>query len=437
MEKSLQYRKSGKLTEVFPSKKIVILALVLVIALVPFALAFSVQEGQGASTWIIKTVDSAGDVGFATSIALDSHGYVRISYFDESHADLKYAYWTGASWGVQTVDSTGDVGYFTDLAFDSNDNPHISYYDDTTDDLKHAKWTGLEWSIQTVDFGSNVGLYTSIALDSGDNPHISYYDGTNEDLKYAKWTGSMWNIQTVASAGDVGWDTSIALDSSNNPHISYLDYTNGNLKYAFLTDADFSLSVNPYDQTVAAGGSTAHTVAATLISGIPGTVTLSIVDLPSGSTYVFTPPTGGAPFTSKLIITIPNTASPGGYDPTVIATSTSGVIKQFQLELNIYSSPTLTLNLSPQPVARGSPITISGQLTPGQAATIQLHYKYPHVSGTWKLATTLTTNNAGAYSAVATVPTSLPPGTYDLMASWYNGVTGAYASSPVTLFTVT
>jgi hypothetical protein len=194
---------------------------------------FALWEPGGISTptWVTQTVDSSSDVGFYTSLALDSSDSPHISYFDGLNRELKYAMWNGSSWVSQTVDS-GNVGLFTSLALDNSDAPHISYYNDLNDDLKYAMWNGSSWVVQTVDGSSSAGEYTSLTLDSSDAPHISYHDFANGDLKYAMWNGSSWVSQTVDSSGFVGQYTSLALDSSDIPHISYYDLSNNYLKYA-------------------------------------------------------------------------------------------------------------------------------------------------------------------------------------------------------------
>jgi hypothetical protein len=216
------------------------LCLISVVWVQPVAVASSTANVQATLTWSIEIVESVGDVGYDTYIALDSNEYPHISSYDITEGDLRYAKWTGSIWSTETVDSLGDVWYGSSIALDSSDNAHISYFDNINEDLKHAMWTGSAWNIYAVDSLGNVGTYNSIALDSNGNSHISYWDITNGDLKHAWWTGSVWSTETVDSLGIVGRYTSIVVDSSDNPHISYCDWTNRDLKYAWWTGSAWS-----------------------------------------------------------------------------------------------------------------------------------------------------------------------------------------------------
>jgi hypothetical protein len=234
-------------SRVFLAKKTFGLLLVLSLILPSY-----LMMTDGASTWVIQTVDSAAYTGLYTSLVLDSRGYPHISYLGGSN-DLMYAEWTGSAWVTSSVYSTGVVGDWSSLALDSKGYPCISFPDSDQRGLMYAKWTGSVWDIVTVDSSSKVGDYSSLALDGDDKPSISYQDSANIDLKYAKWTGSSWDIQTVDSTGSTGYFTSLTLDSNGKPFIAYQDVTNGLLKFAKWTGSAWVI------QTVASTGKVGNT----------------------------------------------------------------------------------------------------------------------------------------------------------------------------------
>jgi hypothetical protein len=188
-----------------------------------------------SGAWMIEAVER-GPVGMWSSLALEpTCPYTpHISYWDSVNKDLKYAWLSGTTWVSQTVDSTGDVGWYTSLALDDSGDPHISYFDNTNGVLKYAWLSGSTWITDTVGSagGLQYGWGTSLALDRANRPYISYYD--DHDLKFARFDGNVWITEIVDSRGDVGAFSSLALDRYGCPHISYYDATDGALKYAYV-----------------------------------------------------------------------------------------------------------------------------------------------------------------------------------------------------------
>ena len=146
----------------------------------------------------ITTVDSTDIVGYFTSIAIGDNGYPVISYFDFTNTALKVAACTAADCTgtptVTTVDSDGDVGRETSIAISNNGYPVISYYDATNTALKVAACTIVDCTgtstITTIDSEDWVGSSPSIAIGSNGYPVISYSDFTNGALKFVP----MWSF---------------------------------------------------------------------------------------------------------------------------------------------------------------------------------------------------------------------------------------------------
>jgi hypothetical protein len=222
-------------------------------------------------------VDTAGDVGRTTSVAIGTDGLPVVSYYDSTNGDLKVAHCGNFSCSsgntLTAVDTAGDVGRFTSIAVGTDGLPVVSYY--ATTDLKvahcgDAKCSSGNSSI-AVDSGG-VGEYTSIAVGTDGLPVVSYYDLNNGDLKVAHCGNASCSsgnsLIAVDTAGDVGGYTSIAIGTDGLPVVSYHDFGNQDLKVAHCGNAACSSS-NTMTAVDSAGNVGEYTSIAIGTDGLP------------------------------------------------------------------------------------------------------------------------------------------------------------------------
>ena len=126
-----------------------------------------------------------------------------------------------------TLETTGDVGWDTSIAIGVDGNPVISHYDATNGDLElyvcddPACSSGTNVNLET---DGNVGFRGSLVIGVTGNPIISHMDRANEDLELyvcddpACSSGTNVELETT---GSVGWDPAVTISDNGNPVISH------------------------------------------------------------------------------------------------------------------------------------------------------------------------------------------------------------------------
>jgi len=236
-----------------------------------------ILSGEG---WLFEVVDSLGNVGRATSLALDGNGAPHISYVDYGQDRLMYAWRSTAGWHIDVVDGSSIANYNTSLALAADGTPRIAYVsngdqkyayrddtgwhiervsayaqpwislaldsrglphtagqfglyaceDDTTSDryysLQYAHKSEFGWQVELVEGGNLSGVFCSIAVDEAGYPHIVHWDTYDPNYCWKDATG--WHVEVFADGP--AYDCSLELDGYGFPHVSYS--TGSTIEYA-------------------------------------------------------------------------------------------------------------------------------------------------------------------------------------------------------------
>jgi hypothetical protein len=311
-------------------------------------LEVAVCNNPTCTTSTKSTIDDIGSVGSDTSIAIGVNGNPVISYHDGGDRNLKVAVCNNPTCTTSTnstIDSTGDVGRFTSIAIGINGNPVISYHDAMNGALKVAVCnnpTCTTSTNSTIDSAGDVGLYTSIAIGVNGNPVISHLDAGNDDLKVAACdnpTCTTSTNSTIDSAGSVGWYTSIAIGVNGNPIISYWDGIGVDLKVAACynpTCTGVSESFRSVRSTIDDIGSVGSDTSIAI--GVNGNPVISYHDATNGALKVAV--CNNPTCTTSTNSTIDSAGSVGGYTSIAIGVNGNPMISYFDLtnqDLKVFS----------------------------------------------------------------------------------------------------
>jgi hypothetical protein len=189
--------------------------------------------------WSRTTVDTLQNVGMYPSLVFSRNNGPVISYYHFTKKDLRMAVSQTVGFAITTVDSGGDVGRWTSMALDPNrldvSKFAIAYEDTSNGDTKFARQGGgTSIAISVAENMVAAGGYHSLAwLDSGvAGPQryyasISYYDAADTSLKFALYDGNAtWGTSRIAHTGNQGMYTNLFFDNLGRINIFYFDRTN-------------------------------------------------------------------------------------------------------------------------------------------------------------------------------------------------------------------
>jgi hypothetical protein len=95
-----------------------------------------------AGSWTTETIDQTAIEAYGLSLTFTGAGvpYVSYVYAGTVTEELRVAHFDGAAWVIETVEA-GDLGYQSSLALDSAGLASVAYRDAAALDLKFARYT--------------------------------------------------------------------------------------------------------------------------------------------------------------------------------------------------------------------------------------------------------------------------------------------------------
>jgi len=175
---------------------------------------------EGIGDWSYEVADHG--VFANPSVAVAANGSLHLAYYDWFEKQIWYDKKTGGSWSAEIVDSDGDVGHYSAIAVDAQNHAFIAYNVEssgTSISVRLADNTGGSWNIDTIASGTNIGDYPALALDQDGNPYVLY--DTPSSVNLARRTKKGWETTALPASASFRRSGGLAFNSSNVLHIIY------------------------------------------------------------------------------------------------------------------------------------------------------------------------------------------------------------------------
>ena len=192
----------------------------------------------------VAVVDSTGDVGDCSSIAVGVDGFPLISYYDATNDNLKVAHCEDDGCTSATITVLDSIGgpycAGTSVAIGADGLGLIGYIDETTYELKVAHCSNVACTgatITSLDSAGHGMRFPSVAIGVDDLGLIAY-NHSNDDLMVAHCSNAVCTsaaLSIIDSTTNTS-SSSLTIGGDGLGLISYYDYPNETLKIAHCTD---------------------------------------------------------------------------------------------------------------------------------------------------------------------------------------------------------
>ncbi|MBI4374439.1 MAG: hypothetical protein HY542_06145 [Deltaproteobacteria bacterium] len=154
------------------------------------------------------------DIGRYSSIVVDSQGNPFISAYRAISENLGRISFRDGSFVYSDIDTFGNVGAGTSIAIDSNDKLHIAYRDTTNGTLKYFTDASGSWATETIEAG---GISPSIGVDSTGKVHISHQ--ASNKVRYVTNVSGSWVSQVALENDSYSAVSALTVDVNGKIHV--------------------------------------------------------------------------------------------------------------------------------------------------------------------------------------------------------------------------
>jgi uncharacterized membrane protein len=219
---------------------------------------------------------------------------------------------------------------------------------------------------QTVNQGQNIGYGVTVSSVNGFTGLVNLSitglpTGATSTFSPSSLQGSgLSSLAIVPGANTPGGTYILTITGTSGPVVHSATAT------LTILVPDFSVSATPASRTILVGQSTSYTVTFSPVNNYAGTVSFTVIGLPTGATPMFNPSSLSSAGTTTLSITTNNSTPPGTY-PLTITGSDGTLTRSISVSLEVDAVPAADFTIS---IAAPATITVKRNSTGSKTVTI-------------------------------------------------------------------